>query len=167
MGRSLATCLPRRHPRQDPHGPWVAGVGLWLGTGSQRSLVTKFITFGEALCVVRSLRLDTASEWRAWCESGARPANVPANPDELCVHGGWIGWCTGCDTPTMTQLQRRNRRRRFEHARRAKAWGSGSGSGADHDHDTTRSCTENHRTFTEYWRTSIWGSMWLTAHPNV
>ena len=32
------------------------------------------------------------SGWRAWCKSGARPANVPANPDKAYKDGGWQGW---------------------------------------------------------------------------
>ena len=68
------------------------GWSHWLGTGSQRPRATQFLEFGEALRVARALRLNTSSEWRAWCRSGARPANVPACPDQFYVHTGWLGW---------------------------------------------------------------------------
>ena len=42
--------------------------------------------------MARSLRLNKYKEWRAWCESGARPANVPAAPDEVYVHDKWLGY---------------------------------------------------------------------------
>ena len=63
----------------------------WLGTGSQRPRATKFLEFDEALRAARALRLNTSIEWRAWCRTGARPANVPANPDRFYVHTGWLG----------------------------------------------------------------------------
>ena len=68
------------------------GWGHWLGTGSQRPRATKFLPFEEALRVARSLRLNTATEWKAWCRTGARPANVPADPAKFYVHTGWMGW---------------------------------------------------------------------------
>ena len=70
----------------------MAGGGLWLGTGSQRPRATKFLPFDEALRVARSLRLVSSTEWKLWCRSGARPANVPACPNEVYVHDGWMGW---------------------------------------------------------------------------
>ena len=86
-------------PRNVPSNPnkvykdhgWQ-GWGHGLGTGSQRPRATKFLEFGEALRVARSLRLNNQKEWRAWCRSGARPANVPAAPDKFYVHTGWLGW---------------------------------------------------------------------------
>ena len=94
-----AWCKEGMRPRNMPADPnrvykdhgWQ-GWGHWLGTGSQRPRATQFLEFGEALRVARSLRLNTSSEWKAWCRSGARPANVPANPDQFYVHDGWLGW---------------------------------------------------------------------------
>ena len=42
--------------------------------------------------MARSLRLVSRKEWLAWCQTGARPANVPACPDQVYVHDGWIRW---------------------------------------------------------------------------
>ena len=68
------------------------GRGHWLGNSSQRPRAIKFPEFGEALRVARSLRLNSKNEWKAWCRTGARPANVPAAPDKFYVHTGWLGW---------------------------------------------------------------------------
>ena len=88
----------RRPPNVPSHpnatckdGGWQ-GWGHWLGTGTQATQVKQFLPFAEALRVARSLRLVSANEWRAWCRSGARPANVPAGPDKAYAHGGWMGW---------------------------------------------------------------------------
>ena len=35
----------------------------------------------EALSAARSLGLNRKEEWRAWCKSGARAANMPTRPD--------------------------------------------------------------------------------------
>ena len=34
----------------------------------------------------------TAKEWRAYCASGKRPANIPANPQKIYAGKGWKGW---------------------------------------------------------------------------
>ena len=74
-------------------GGWQ-GWGHWLGTGNQPTIAKKaqFLPFDECLRVARHLRLVSKREWQLWCRSGARPANVPAYPDEAYVHGGWNGW---------------------------------------------------------------------------
>ena len=70
------------------------GWGHWLGTGNQSAKAknAQFLPFDEALRVARCLRLNSQQEWYAWCRSGARPTNVPARPDKVYVHDGWMGW---------------------------------------------------------------------------
>jgi len=90
----------RRPPNVPSHpdatykdGGWQ-GWGHWLGTGTQSSKAKRaqFLPFDEALRVARCLRLNCEKEWRLWCKSGARPANVPTNPDKVYVNDGWWGW---------------------------------------------------------------------------
>ena len=85
--------VPSTPQRTYKDGGWQ-GYGYWLGTGSQSSKAKKeqFLPFDECLRVARQLRLVSSTEWRLWCKSGARPANVPANPDKVYVHDGWNGW---------------------------------------------------------------------------
>ena len=63
-----------------------------LGTGNQPNQKKNFLTFDEALRAARQLRLVSQKEWKLWCRTGARPANMPANPDKVYVHDGWMGW---------------------------------------------------------------------------
>ena len=84
--------VPSHPDRTYKDGGWQ-GWGHWLGTGNQRGGQQKtFLPFDEARRVARQLRLVSEKEWRLWCRSGARPANVPANPDNVYVHDGWWGW---------------------------------------------------------------------------
>ena len=69
------------------------GWGHWLGTGKSRGGQAKgFLPFAEALRAARQLRLVSQKEWQLWCRTGARPANMPAAPDKVYVHDGWMGW---------------------------------------------------------------------------
>ena len=96
-----AWCKEGRRPPNVPFNPnatykdggWQ-GWGHWLGTGNQPTKAQEqpFLPFDEALRVARSLRLVSRAEWQAWCRTGARPANVPAAPNEVYVHDGWAGW---------------------------------------------------------------------------
>ena len=85
--------VPSNPNRTYKDGGWQ-GWGHWLGTGNQSSQAKKaqFLPFDEALRVARQLRLVSSTEWQLWCRSGARPANVPANPNTTYVHDGWTGW---------------------------------------------------------------------------
>ena len=85
--------VPSNRQRTYKGGGWQ-GWGQWLGTGNESSKAKKaqFLPFDECLRVARQLRLVSHKEWCAWCRSGARPANVPARPDQAHVHDGWFGW---------------------------------------------------------------------------
>ena len=94
--RKEGTCPP--NVPSNPHrtykdGGW-RGWGHWLGTGNQSSKAKReqFLPFDQALRAARHLRLVSSTEWQLWCRSGARPANVPAAPDQVYVHDGWMGW---------------------------------------------------------------------------
>jgi hypothetical protein len=68
---------------------WI-GWGDWLGTGrvahgGQRP-------FKEARNFVRSRKLKNEREWRIYCQSGKKPADIPATPANVYGNDGWIGW---------------------------------------------------------------------------
>ena len=69
--------VPANPDRTYKDGGWQ-GWGHWLGTGNQHNQSKEFLPFDEALRVARALQLVSHKEWRLWCRSGARPANVPA-----------------------------------------------------------------------------------------
>ena len=85
--------VPSNPHRTYKGGGWQ-GWGHWLGTGNQSNKAKReqFLPFDECLRVARSLRLVSSTEWKLWCRSGARPANVPACPEKVYVHDGWWGW---------------------------------------------------------------------------
>ena len=85
--------MPAR-PDNTYKGAGWQGWGHWLGTGKQSNKCKQeqFLPFDEALRAARSLRLAGEKDWRLWCRRGARPANVPAAPDQAYVHAGWMGW---------------------------------------------------------------------------
>ena len=83
--------VPSRPDKTYKDGGWQ-GWGHWLGTGNTKAATGCFLPFDEALRVARALRLVSSTEWQLWCKSGARPANVPASPDQVYVNDGWWGW---------------------------------------------------------------------------
>ena len=85
------TKVPAAPDRTYKGGGWQ-GWGHWLGTGNQKHQKKNFLPFDEALRAARQLRLVSEKEWRLWCRTGARPANMPARPNKVYVHDGWMGW---------------------------------------------------------------------------
>ena len=85
------TCMP-----SDPHHTYKddgwQGYEHWLGTGAVAPQKQQFLSFKLALLHARSLKLKTQKEWRMWCKSGNRPANVPSCPCQPYKHSGWQGW---------------------------------------------------------------------------
>ena len=67
----------------------------WLGV-SPRSVrplsSSKFLPFAEARKIVRALEFTHNRDWRAWCRAGKRPEDIPANPQSVYQHRGWVGW---------------------------------------------------------------------------
>ena len=73
------------------HDGWQ-GYGHWLGTGTVAPQNQHFLTFKKALVYAGTLKLKGCKEWEAWCKSGARPNNVPSNPQRTYKHDGWQGY---------------------------------------------------------------------------
>ena len=71
------------------HDGWQ-GWGHWLGTGNLHT--KEFLPFKKALLHARSLKLKSQKEWRQWCKSGERTANMPSTPHTTYKHDGWQGW---------------------------------------------------------------------------
>ena len=51
----------------------------------------KILPFTKALLYAR-LTLKSNSEWRVWCKSEAREANIPSIPDRIYKLDGWQGY---------------------------------------------------------------------------
>ena len=125
-------------------GGWQ-GWGHWLGTGNQSSKAKReeFLPFDQALRSARHLRLVSSTECKLWCRSGARPANVPANPDQAYVHDGRRGRVHFCTTPILTQTRQRHDQAastRRPARRRVRARAGARGSGAEPPGTTIKGC---------------------------
>lgn len=52
----------------------------------------KFLPFIVAKNIVHELKLNSNSEWRAYCKNGNKPQNIPVNPDRVYKDNGWLNW---------------------------------------------------------------------------
>ena len=41
---------------------------------------------------MRGLGLKSETEWRDYCKSGKKPADIPANPHKAYAEAGWTSW---------------------------------------------------------------------------
>jgi hypothetical protein len=67
---------------------WV-GMGDWLGTGTVASFLRQYRSFKKARAFVRGLGLKSGTEWKEYCKSGKKPADIPAKPDNGYANDGW------------------------------------------------------------------------------
>ena len=68
------------------------GFGDFLGTGNLKNGAINYLSFEQAKQFVQGLGLNSASDWRIFSKSGARPNNIPANPDKKYKNSGWMSW---------------------------------------------------------------------------
>jgi superfamily II DNA or RNA helicase len=85
---------PNDIPR-DPHETYAkdgwAGYGDWLGTGRIADHLRQYRSFDDARAFVRDLGLKSVAEWRAYCKSGKKPDDIPADPRQTYLNEGWAG----------------------------------------------------------------------------
>jgi Phage-integrase repeat unit len=89
-------CKSGKKPSDIPSSPeyiyaetgW-AGMGDWLGTGTVASHLLQFRSFKSARGFARRLGLKSLSEWRDYCKSGKKPADIPSTPDQTYAQAGW------------------------------------------------------------------------------
>jgi hypothetical protein len=65
--------------------------GDWLGTKQIATFLRKYRPFEEAQIFVHTLNLENHSEWKAYCKSGKKPDDIPANPYNAYNNKGWKG----------------------------------------------------------------------------
>ena len=68
----------------------------------------RFRPFEDARSHVWALGIKTQREWQQLCRSGQRPPDVPAAPDKIYEHLGWVSW--GDWLGTGARSRRRGRR---------------------------------------------------------
>ena len=85
--------IPSQPGRTYADAGW-AGWSDWLGSGGRRR-GAGWRPFDQVRAFVRALELKSLTAWRAWCNSGRRPADIPSNPNK--VYAEWVSWsdCLG------------------------------------------------------------------------
>jgi superfamily II DNA or RNA helicase len=93
------------------------GWGDWLGTGTVAPPLRQYRPFKKARAFARKLHLKSGEEWRDYCKSGKKPADIPANPDQKYAEKGWTAWGdwlgTGTVAPPLRQHRPFNKARAF------------------------------------------------------
>jgi superfamily II DNA or RNA helicase len=94
-----AYCRSGRKPADIPAAPssvyadkgWI-GFGDWLGTSTVAPQLRQYRSFEDARGFARALGLKLGVEWKAYCKSGRKPNDIPANPQQTYANDGWSGF---------------------------------------------------------------------------
>jgi superfamily II DNA or RNA helicase len=105
-----AYCRSGKKPADIPAQPdavyaddgW-AGYGDWLGTGAIAAQLREYRLYKPAQEFVHPLGLKSSAEWYAYARSGKKPDDIPAAPDQVYKHKGWISWGDWLGTGTVEQ----------------------------------------------------------------
>lgn len=92
-------CVSGKLPNYIPKKPeiiykdkgWL-GISDWLGVKNYRSNQINRLSYSEAKKIVHGFRLNSWSEWRAFCKSDDFPFNIPKNPNSVYKNEGWSNW---------------------------------------------------------------------------
>lgn len=84
-------------PHKSYAGKGWLNWGDWLGTGNlgPQSRSQQFWPFRKARAFVRKLKLKSSTEWNAYAagkmpQHGARPLQLPSNPNVVYAESGWL-----------------------------------------------------------------------------
>ncbi|MGC2383122.1 MAG: integrase repeat-containing protein, partial [Nitrososphaeraceae archaeon] len=83
------------------------GWGDWLGTGRIADHIKEFWSFEKSKKYVHSLRLKKRKDWKEFCESGNKPASIPAYPQGT-YSKEWKGWGDWLGTYTTSTHERKH-----------------------------------------------------------
>jgi len=123
-------CKSGKKPQDIPQKPYRTykkewkGMGDWLGTGRIADQKRKFKPFEEAREFVHSLKLHNEDEWRRYCKSGQKPADIPYKPSRTYENewkgmGDWLG--TGYIAPGLRKFRPFEEAREFVHTLKLKS----------------------------------------------
>tara|TARA_Y100000590_G_scaffold162158_1_gene185900 strand:+ start:180 stop:1163 length:984 start_codon:yes stop_codon:yes gene_type:complete len=68
------------------------GYGDWLGNNTIPNQQKKFQSFSDARKFAKSLNFKSTRDWHKYCQSGERPTDIPANPEQQYKNKGWKGY---------------------------------------------------------------------------
>ena len=67
-------------------------LGYAVGEEAHARSRTGFRSFEDARAYVHKLGLMSSKEWEAWSASGARPYDIPSNPQVTYASSGWLSY---------------------------------------------------------------------------
>ena len=107
--------IPTNAHKTYKNSGWVS-MGDWLGTGTVATRHQEFRSFEESRKFIRSLKLNSQKEWNVYRNSGDKPSDIPANPQQLYKDDGWKGFGDWLGTGVVATRLRKYRS--FKEARK-------------------------------------------------
>jgi len=94
------------YPNQTYNRAGWRGMGDWLGTGNVTPRNKVYRNFKEAHEFTLKLKLKNQKQWRSYCKGHIKglpslPEDMPANPDQVYKHTGWVGFGHWLGTGTI------------------------------------------------------------------
>ena len=83
--------------------------GDWLGTGTVSVHLRQYRSFQKARAFVRGRKLKYATDWNEYCQSGKKPADIPADPQQVYSNDGWAGYGDWLGTGAVATYMRQHR----------------------------------------------------------
>jgi superfamily II DNA or RNA helicase len=87
--------IPARPEKVYADKGWIS-YGDWLGNGRRKR--GDWRPFKQARVFVRTLGLRSQPQWKAYCKSGEKPADIPRDPNRVYADDGWIDYNDWLDT---------------------------------------------------------------------
>jgi len=120
-----------KKPKDIPAAPWYkykndgwVSMGDWLGTGTVATFLWQYRSFEEARDFVRSLNFKNLVAWNQYCNSGNKPKDIPAFPNQTYKNKGWKGYGDFLGTGTIANFNKVyltfNEARKFVHQLKLK-----------------------------------------------
>jgi superfamily II DNA or RNA helicase len=101
------------------------GMGDFLGTGTISPRLREYLPYEEARIFARLLDLKSRDQWKAFCKSGKKPANIPETPDQV-YKSSWKGMGdflgTGNIAPSLIQYKSFDEAKQFVRTKGIKTY---------------------------------------------
>lgn len=124
ISENMPVDIPANPDQTYENKGWISW-GDWLGTKAISNRLREYRTFEDARKFVRRLNLKNNSEWRQFCMSEKRPANIPSKPNRIYKNCGWISlgdWLgSGTIQPKLREFDSFDKARKFVHSLNLKS----------------------------------------------
>ena len=83
------------------------GFGDLFGTNRIADQNKIFLSIEESKKFVKLLNINTVAEWKKYCLSGKKPANITSSPDTIFKYNGWKNWSDWLGNGKISNIQYR------------------------------------------------------------